>query len=481
MNESLPSSPDPLVIRLKDKELVDQIRARARAGATAWLRSWPEFTFWHTSEQIGFTPFLAGRFLGYGRNENIDWSSMGKVLLHISLLEFRTFEATWTGDPATHLSLMVALCSSAEWTDAIAEAWEGLERPPHGLSESGHKLLIWSRSNPNPNFWIARTVLGRQARLKGTSWTTDFIVSHLKEIQAKAAVGLLFEVNKDDLRIWHEELPLAPIVKEVGPLNPVLTANVKDIVYPELNRFRETLYDWILGVDLPNDSTKLVVWRIKDLATLRRCFPSQEAQNWSTYELVAFLRETGLEHGLIWGCDFQNSAQWEYVCAPKESWDWPRVKKSIRQAREAPSIDQRYGISREAAAILRWFTSLRPDEWEGKLTRAVENDLKTRIGINVPWDMKNLGAYLSMLSEELSERTEWNVRVLILDSVWSGTVHRLIVQRKSLNWDTLVLQIQIFGLKQGIMLSSETVNDVLAKGLGLAQANATTNTGQPIE
>lgn len=79
------------------------------------------------------------------------------------------------------------------------------------------------------------------------------------------------------------------------------------------------------------------------------------------------------------------------------------------------------------------------------------------LGISADKHDKNLGVYLSMVAEEITERTEWKVTVHPWNGGWSGPTHRLLVKRKLAEFDDVVKQIQILGISQGKVLKKETV------------------------
>src|SRR5438093_2349790 len=145
MNEPAPEPTKPTVVRLEDKELVDQICARARNAILTSLRERADLIFWHSSLRESFSPYHLGRFLGFGKNDKLDFNSVAKVLAHFSPMKFRTFDVIWTADDEHYPALTIGLKDANEWSDVLAEAWEGLERPSHGLSEPAARLLEWAR------------------------------------------------------------------------------------------------------------------------------------------------------------------------------------------------------------------------------------------------------------------------------------------------------------------------------------------------
>ena len=450
----------PLVVQLKDKERVEDICQRAREKALMWLREQPSVPFWESEVSEGFAPFFLGRFLGYGRNDKIEFGSVARVLAHHSPMEFRSFKLGWeaTGYPR----MKVNIKDGFEWTDVFDEAWEGMERPAFGLSEPAGKLLKWAQTVKHQNEWIDKSTIGRQAAFRGTSWKAEFVLNLLKEIQEKTNIGLKYEEREDEFRIWFEPpKAIGPEPRPHGPLNPTPLTDFQKVEFAELNRFREELYDWILAAELPADGGELLIWRIHDRTTLFRCFPKWRENNWSASTLIQFLGQIGLEHGLLWGYSFQDPKPWTYCCGPKGDLTWGDVKEAIRNSRALPPPEERYGISKEAAALVKWFTTLRAKEWLGSLTPCIEDHMKLRIGISVQCRPENAAVYFAMLADEITDKTEWRVTVHPWKDGWGDPKHRLQVKGKPTEIEEVVTQIQLLGLRQGKVLSREEVQKTI--------------------
>lgn len=458
MNDQVTDPKKLMIVRLKDKELVDVLCQRARLAVLAWLRGRSSHVFWNNGKSVDFSYYDFGRFIGIARGEKLDLPSVATVLAHHSPIRFRTFEVNWLHKDGGYPGLRVSLVDPSEWTDVMSEAWEGLDRPPYNLSEPAGSLLVWAQKADRQKVWIDRATIGRQAQLRGTSWTADFLANYFKEIQIKANIGLQFERKEDEFRLSFElPPPVKPVEMRHGPLNPVLPLDFKQVTFAELNRFCELVYDWILAATLPADSVSVAIWNIHDRATLFRCFPKWQSEGWSISTILNFLSQVALDYGLLWGYSFQDPQPWFYECCPKSGLTWTDIKASILKARALPPLTDRYGISAEAAALVKWFTTLRSKEWLGNLTPPVEDHLKTRIGITTGWGDKNLPVYFAMLAEEISEQTEWKVAVHPWNGGWSSTTHRLLVKRKPTAFQDVVHHIQVLGIGQGKILAKEKV------------------------
>jgi len=463
MNEAIEPKKKSIVVRMEDKELIEQLCQRSRQAALAWIRDVAEHPFWWGGDTQHFTYYDFGRFLRIKRSENLDLPSIARALTRCSPMMFRTFEANWTGGDRANPSLRVHLNDQVEWPDVLNEAWEELERPPYNLSEQAGKLLKWAEQKKNQHQWVDPATIGRQALLRGTSWTLEYLAKRFTEIQAKANVGLKVDQNTYDFRVsFGRPSPIEPPKPEHGPLNPVLKADFTKVEFAELDRFKEELYDWILAANLPNDSTLLAIWRFHDRATLFRCFPSWGKDHWNISTLSQFLGEVRLEHGLTFGYSFVDPQPWYYVVGPRqEGVTWNDIKARISKARNSPPLTEQYGISKDAAALLRWFTTLKPNEWTANLTPAVEKKLKVRIGISIDLEDKNFGIFLSLLAEEISDKTEWKVTVHSWKDRYSDITHRLSIRRKPTSFDEVVKQIQMLAISEGKVIGKEKVQTKL--------------------
>jgi hypothetical protein len=463
MNEETARKDDLTVVRLKDNELVDHLCLRSRQSILAWIRERNDFVFWHAGESEVLNYFSLGRFLGISRSEKLNLQSVAKVLNHYSPMAFRTFEANWYGGDGSNPTVDVKLTGVSEWDDVLNEAWEGLERPPYNLSEPAGKLLKWLQLEANQNIWIHRSNIGRQAKLRGTGWSAELIAGIFKEIQRKSNLGIKVEQRDDEFRLsFGPENEIEQMQRRHGPLNPVLNLDLKQVKFAELDRFRETLYGWIMAAELPGDSAPLAIWLIHDRATLAHCFPAWRQNAWEISTLVNFLSEIALDYGLLWGYSFQDPDPWRFECCPKQGLKWTDVKSSIHKARQLPPLIERYGISPEAAALVKWFTTLKPKEWFVNLTPAIEEHLEKRIGISTKWSAENLDVFFTMLANEITDRTEWTATVHAWKNRWGGATHRLLVKRKQTALEDVVLGIQMFAIKQGKLVPKDKVASTLS-------------------
>ena len=90
---------------------------------------------------------------------------------------------------------------------------------------------------------------------------------------------------------------------------------------------------------------------------------------------------------------------------------WESTLQALQDLRNQPCLEERYGISKEAAKLLGWIEGLRDKDYLCRWTPIVEDELKTKIGLSCPWDKANLPAYLAELLTELNNRTPYEFTI----------------------------------------------------------------------
>ncbi|NUQ37106.1 MAG: hypothetical protein HUU23_04780 [Caldilineales bacterium] len=85
--------------------------------------------------------------------------------------------------------------------------------------------------------------------------------------------------------------------------------------------------------------------------------------------------------------------------------------------------------------------------------------------------MENLAAYFAILTDEINERTPWDLRV----QPWNhhqNVKTRLRVKKRETAEADLVRQIQWLALEQGRVVAANEVAELLAKWIGPAESAA---------
>ncbi|HKQ37956.1 MAG TPA: hypothetical protein VJ063_07745 [Verrucomicrobiae bacterium] len=354
------------------------------------------------------------------------------------------------------LSIKIRLKEGFEWHNAWEEAWGFAASPnPHCLSDNALKLWQWARSPKNTGEAIDRNRVGRQARLRGSYYN---IKELFREIQVKAEPTLVIEGDRlgEPLKIAFWDNP--PRYYAIGPLNPPLKLSTKEVNHHEVTRFRKWLYAEIQCQTFPKDNERLGIYDIRDRRTITACFADWDIMRFIDHGTSKFFNSVRLMPGLDLRWQFEDgSGPWLVICSPCDGWTWSRVKQWLQeQATEIP-IEQKYGLSKDAAALLRWIIGLRPEEYVGPFTPPVEDNLKVNIGIETKWDEKNLPAYISILAEEINDKTEFDLRLQPWHN-YSSSLTRVRVKQKATEMDTVVRSVQLLALSQRKVLDAERVS-----------------------
>ena len=135
---------------------------------------------------------------------------------------------------------------------------------------------------------------------------------------------------------------------------------------------------------------------------------------------------------------------WFVRAAPAKTWEF--TLHALKDLRDQPPLEVRYGISHDAARLLEWIEGLRDKDYLGKWTPLVEDEPEKKIGLTCPWDKANLSAYLAELINELNDRTpyEFALQPWRCYSEWKT---RIQVSKKKSDESLLIQQIQFLALK----------------------------------
>jgi hypothetical protein len=195
---------------------------------------------------------------------------------------------------------------------------------------------------------------------------------------------------------------------------------------------------------------------------LERVFPCFPFGRHSDGDKIAkFLSEIRVHPEIKMGYDFRSETDvWFARLAPEKTWE--STVQALRELRDRPTLEVRYGISRDAAKLLEWIEGLRDKDYLRKWTPTVEDELEKKIGIKCPWDSANLPAYLTELLSELNDRTPYELTLQPWKS-YSEYKHRIRVSQKRSDEAVLIQQIQLLALKQGKTVPAERIREWLSK------------------
>jgi hypothetical protein len=178
----------------------------------------------------------------------------------------------------------------------------------------------------------------------------------------------------------------------------------------------------------PMGSEPIYVLAISSRRELHRCFPNAPSRKSNV--LVEFFSAISFNKTLRRGYDFREKVpMWNVTLMPVDN--WPTTLAAIREDLARPGLQERFGLTDEAAKLLQWIEMLPEDEkLLGRVTPIIEDAATKFIGINCPWSEENTSVYLQLLVDEINDRTIYNL-VLQPWRECSRTRSRIVIRRKS--------------------------------------------------
>jgi hypothetical protein len=158
-------------------------------------------------------------------------------------------------------------------------------------------------------------------------------------------------------------------------------------------------------------------------------------------------------------------APWIVTCQPNGDTDWHKIKAQLRALAERVPLEQRYMLSPDAVALLRWIQELRDDEIQAGLTPVLETHLGKTLSFKSEWDYRNTRIYLELLVAEINENTDYQLRALDWRDYPNNST-RILVRQKKTEIDDVVRAIQGLGLQRDKILTKEKVRQALDDLLG---------------
>ena len=97
------------------------------------------------------------------------------------------------------------------------------------------------------------------------------------------------------------------------------------------------------------------------------------------------------------------------ACSPRECLNQFTRSTCPTNGDHLTTLEARYGLTPDAARLLEWIESRDRKEMLGNWTPVVEPAIKPEIGIAADWPEENLPALLQMLSDEIREKTDYDL------------------------------------------------------------------------
>ena len=424
--------------RMSDGEVLEKYRAALLRFVT---QCDPPFFKNRVSEflysQSNFRGFLK---LGPHRREAEEiWT----ICQRNPVVEGRTFSAAIIGRKDRDSSdLVVSLKGDAEWDDVRLEAASmlGIEpRPP--VSKEVEEAYRWLTKEENI----------------GKTWTDNELKRRFKIDPISALIDKLHCFRDPRLSVTQKgyfniEVKICEEARSeltLEPLNPVFPPIPKKLTKADLEAFRDFIEELVLQHDESQEF--LMILRVGTRKELNRCFSaknrkpaeavqeeeddsqddeeddddddtqeddddedgeeSAEEELRSPQEILDRMPQL---HGAGMFYHFpKSSAPWYFGLYLLDGYTWQEVKNLILKRRQEKPPTEKYGLSRESAQVFSWLMSQNYEHFKRHLSPPVEDYLKVEIGIDIEKvGEKNIGQLLCLICEEITEKTEFEARII---------------------------------------------------------------------
>jgi len=473
--EVINGTPEPRKKRKLEKPArlpITELRKNAETYLVNFICQRPNLPFWEPMVWDWLDVIGAKRAVGLveGNNHNIiEMLEDAAERVSQKLPEVKVLVGNRINDDkiAFHLE------DGVEWMEVIQKVWTLLGRDPNRyyLSDAGALLLTWAEDPEHRKEFVKERSLSHKIGLSGR---TGVLSRYFDEVGRKSPMILRYETKGDSYShppLFYR-LSLESKVAVPPPLdspNPVMDFKLERASKPEFDRVRELVFDHLLD-RRPEGTVAIGLYHIDTRRELKRCFPNECLSGRDPFSgLNEFFTKLPLIQEIECKARLSgDESAWTCILSPSRTWS--DAVNAIVRWRDRPSLQSLYGLSKDAALLLEWVQSLGPHRLEHGLSPIVEDCLLREIGIRVPWEMENLAAYFAILTDEINERTPWELRV----QPWNQHQHvktRLRVRKRETAEADLVRQIQWLALEQGRAVEADQVAELLAKWIGTSEGD----------
>jgi hypothetical protein len=321
----------------------------------------------------------------------------------------------------------LTLDGTTEWSDVIRYAHgaagdEALTR----LSEPAEDLLGRIESGELDDFVKELSI---RHRLRFFGWNSRFEVL-AREIRLKRGIEVQIE-SKGQKYHQRQHLMKFSIVgrhprDEARPaLNPVLPKELHD------SSEHRAFIRWFLQllVESPFEGPERKnIWYITTRAEYFRCFPKLRDTGKVSDTVAELLRVLQPLPYFKIGWNFDDEAvHWFVVIAPQGTWE--DTKRTIADELAGPTSEKKYGLSPAAASLFDWIRRLDESSLEYGLTPVVEDAMENHaLPLKSPWSSENFTTFITLLCEEVTERTPYDLRPMPWHQQYSEKATRIRVR-----------------------------------------------------
>jgi hypothetical protein len=153
---------------------------------------------------------------------------------------------------------------------------------------------------------------------------------------------------------------------------------------------------------------------------------------------------------------------WTVNCSVSRPWS--AVLAEIQGALAEPDVIAKYGLSAEAANLLRWVFDQPKASLLLGCTPILEDAIrKNQVRLSDEWPAENLPALIDLLCDEVTRRTPFNLKPIPWKTTYSGTQTRVRVTGANTSKPDIVDQVSDWLGSKGVERSRTEVRDALER------------------
>jgi hypothetical protein len=214
-----------------------------------------------------------------------------------------------------------------------------------------------------------------------------------------------------------------------------------------------------LILDHETNESILLVAPIEKRCEVLSCFPRStegSLEAWHYYRALSVMHR--IKGTSLFYHFWHDLGSWYLGFSLASEFTWEKVKKSITLRRLQKSPSEKYGLTKRASDLLSWLLSKNYEEFNLHLSPDVENDLKLGIGIDVEQiEKKNLRQLFDLLCQEITEKTEFEAKVVLWAEGFYDPTIRIFFRKKFDLEEPAVRAVQAFLFERGIERSKDRI------------------------
>ncbi len=312
-----------------------------------------------------------------------------------------------------------------EWVDVLRELYgPEVKDPAAVLTPSATQILERVESGEFTRGFLSEQSVRQRTRCFGYQGYRGAV----EELQVKRGLKLEVEQKEDSKAKRHRMLLKFRVVERgtgslrcPDALNPLFRYEGEraglDLA------FRRFIQQQLLQIQ-PQGAERVRLWAFDSLKAFRGCFPGWGADATKYSDRLSDLLRRCVVHPdvpLYWDLGY-HAMIWEVGCGVKRP--WKEVLPGMKVAMDEPDVGERYGLSTEAANLLRWVLAQPKDSLLMGCTPVVEEAIRERkLRLGEEWPSDNLAALIEVLCDEITAQTPYVLKPVGWKTpYWGGRV-----------------------------------------------------------